>query len=495
MSPTSAPVPADHHDSNDYDPEVSSSSRGPYNYIDPELSIIYEGLSLFDPPDKANDPAKGQVRDVESYWCRKCSMLFRTTEAFFEHRRTLALHITCEHCEIAGDFANLAELRQHCCNHHFGCPYCEGATVWKTWAALNKHYRVDHYLCRFCIYVQCFTTQDDLHAHYRASHPTCLLCPNPLVFRCEEELREHCLREHFGCPCCDTATYSEDEESLNIHIGLYHFSCHLCIYQTVFTSPEDLLAHRRTAHGFFDCGFCCPQQPRVIWPAPWRKHMERCYYPNPCTDDFHSDAIVMIDYCDLCKQTFEPQDRSVHLLWSHFCQDCARYGTIFKMHRDDHFVECSLGPRRSKKDYDESQSTRANGRQQWQQTRESFWRQHDNFKTRAEQQRASSPPLSPPSPPPPPPTQKPQVPAPLDIYAILKISPQSSPDEMKRAVRVRRVEIHPDKRKRQGLSKEEEDMIEEEAKLVGWAADILLDQEKRQTHDEQLQAWKVRYGQ
>lgn len=66
---------------------------------------------------------------------------------------------------------------------------------------------------------------------------------------------------------------------------------------------------------------------------------------------------------------------------------------------------------------------------------------------------------------------------------------------MKQAVRVRRVETHPDKRKRQGLSQGEEDWIDEEAKLVGWAADILLDPEKRKKHGEQVHAWKMRYEQ
>lgn len=185
--------------------------------------------------------------------------------------------------------------------------------------------------------MQLFPTRDDLEAHYRASHTMCPQCANPLVFMYKEELREHCLREHFGCRWCKTATYSEDEESLDNHIRLDHFSCHLYNYQTVFTWQEDLRAHRRTAHGSFDCSFCYPEQPRIIWPAPWRKHMEQCFYPNPCTDDLHSciddvhsETIPMIDHCDLCKKMFEPQSRKVHLLFSHSCQDCALYEIILR---------------------------------------------------------------------------------------------------------------------------------------------------------------------
>ena len=503
MSANSAAVPVNHHDSDDYDPETPPSSGRPYcrNYL--ELSIICERLNLFEPPETTSDRAQSEVKDVKDYRCLQCSISFRTAETLLEHRRTSALHITCKSCEIAEDFADLAELRQHCCDHHFGCPYCEGATVCKTAVALDRHYRIDHFSCRFCIFLHLFATKDDLQAHYRASHLACPRCPKPVVFLYKEELREHCLDQHFGCPCCNAVPWSENEEQLNTHFRQEHFPCCSCNDQTVFTLQEDLLAHQRTAHGVFDCHFCYPQQPRIIWPAPWRKHMEQCYYPNPCTDDFHSATAHTIDYCDLCEETFLPQNREFHLLWWHFCQDCARYGTIFKMHHDGHASECSRhGPRWSKKEYDESRSTRANGRDQWQRRTQQddlpgdyFWRGFENFKTSKTRANEHKAPPPPPSSPPPPPTRRPQEPAPLDIYTILNISPRSSPYEMKRAVRDRRIETHPDKRKRQGLAKEEGDELEEEAKLVGWAADILLDSEKRQEHDEQMHAWKVRFRQ
>lgn len=493
MSPTSAPVPVDHHDWNEYDPEALPSFRRPYHYNDIEVPINCERLSISDPPD-ISDPINSEENDAEIRWCPRCFTGFGSTEALLEHRRTSALHITCEFCERVEDFANEEELWQHCCGHHFACWYREGATfcanVCKSAADLDRHFRIDHFSCRFCIYVQLFATLEDLKDHYRASHITCPRCPDPLVFRYKEELREHCLREHFGCPCCDSVTWSEDEESLRTHIGLEHFPCCFCISQTVFASREDLLAHRRTAHGCFDCLLCKPQQPRIIWPAPWREHMEQCYYPNPCTDDFHQDGFDMISYCDLCEKTFKPQYRLIHLLFNHFCQDCARYGTIFKMHKEKHLSECSrqdasAGPPWWHRQEQQQQNDPA---------RESFRRQHEDFKTRANEQRAP-PSASHPHSHPPPPTQKPQEPEPLDIYTILKISPQSPPEVMKQAVRVRRVETHPDKRKRQGLSQGEEDWIDEEAKLVGWAADILLDPEKRKKHGEQVHAWKMRYEQ
>ena len=45
------------------------------------------------------------------------------------------------------------------------------------------------------------------------------------------------------------------------------------------------------------------------------------------------------------------------------------------------------------------------------------------------------------------------------------------------------IATHPDKLKRESLSKSEEVRIDEVAKMVGWAVDIVLDPEKRRQYD------------
>lgn len=508
MNPTSAPIPADQNNISDYDPELPPSSRGPYNYDDLELSIICEGLSVSDPPDTGSDLGSNDTKNAEGFWCHKCFTGFRTTEALLEHRRTSTLHITCSNCEIAEDFANLMELRQHCCDRHFGCPHCEGASVWNTAAGLNRHYQIDHFLCRASLFEQYFATQDDLQAHCRAFHIACPLCSDLLVFRYQEELREHCLRVHFGCPFCYAVSWSEGAEMLKTHIRLEHWPCYFWNCPQIFASREGLLAHRRTAHGFFDCPYC-PQQPWIDWPTSWREHMEQCHYPNACNTNFDPGPARMVSYCNVCKKTLELHDQ-YHFLRFHYCRDCARYESLFKTWTQEHMTGCwrqfvfgqwwhqwqkenEAYSMRAAGPFQHGNSQPGNVHENWQEqqqpnqkaepnesARESFQREHEDFDTRANEQRA------------PPPSQKPQEPAPLDIYTILKISPESSPEDIKRTVRVRRIETHPDKRRRQGSSREEEDTINEEAKLVGWAADIVLDPEKRQKHDEQIQAWKVR---
>ena len=65
------------------------------------------------------------------------------------------------------------------------------------------------------------------------------------------------------------------------------------------------------------------------------------------------------------------------------------------------------------------------------------------------------------------------------MYVILRMSPHSSGDDVKRAVRDMYTETHTDNLKRHILLRAEEDNIEEESKLVVGAADVMFDLEKR----------------
>ncbi len=45
------------------------------------------------------------------------------------------------------------------------------------------------------------------------------------------------------------------------------------------------------------------------------------------------------------------------------------------------------------------------------------------------------------------------------------------------------------------MSKVETDAIDEMAKMVGFAADIVADSAKRLSHDAEMRKWRVKYGQ
>ena len=79
---------------------------------------------------------------------------------------------------------------------------------------------------------------------------------------------------------------------------------------------------------------------------------------------------------------------------------------------------------------------------------------------------------------------------PIDVYAVLGINPQCSQEEAKRAARQSRIDTHPDKLKRDGMSAAEIYEIDEMAKLVGFAADTVVDPVKRWEYDRSVMEWR-----
>lgn len=78
-----------------------------------------------------------------------------------------------------------------------------------------------------------------------------------------------------------------------------------------------------------------------------------------------------------------------------------------------------------------------------------------------------------------------------DFYAMLEISPLATEAEIKRAARRKRVEVHPDKLKRPGMSDLELDKIDAGAAKVGQAADVLQNLEQKLEYDRKLYAAKT----
>ena len=79
---------------------------------------------------------------------------------------------------------------------------------------------------------------------------------------------------------------------------------------------------------------------------------------------------------------------------------------------------------------------------------------------------------------------------PPDFYAILKISHLATDDQIRSAAKRRRVEVHPDRLKRPGMSESEMNEIDKMAARVGEASDVLLNPEQRLKYDSQLYAAK-----
>lgn len=73
-----------------------------------------------------------------------------------------------------------------------------------------------------------------------------------------------------------------------------------------------------------------------------------------------------------------------------------------------------------------------------------------------------------------------------DLYGDLRIHPSSTQGEIAQAARKRRIEVHPDKLKKPGMTDKELEKIDQTAMQVGRAADILLDPEKKAKYDKKL---------
>ncbi|KAI4222036.1 MAG: hypothetical protein L6R36_006458 [Xanthoria steineri] len=98
---------------------------------------------------------------------------------------------------------------------------------------------------------------------------------------------------------------------------------------------------------------------------------------------------------------------------------------------------------------------------------------------------AKPPPKASPKPAPQPPIKPKASSAAPDLYALLGVNPRSSRQAIERAAKKKRIDCHPDKLKRNGMSDPELQAIDDWAKEVGGAAEVLLDPSKRAQYDKQ----------
>ena len=76
-----------------------------------------------------------------------------------------------------------------------------------------------------------------------------------------------------------------------------------------------------------------------------------------------------------------------------------------------------------------------------------------------------------------------------DHYLTLKISPLASAEEIKSAAKRRRVEVHPDRLKKEGMDDSERAKIDAAAAEVGQAAEVLQSAEQKLKYDRQRNAY------
>ncbi|KAL8762261.1 MAG: hypothetical protein Q9184_001709 [Pyrenodesmia sp. 2 TL-2023] len=72
-----------------------------------------------------------------------------------------------------------------------------------------------------------------------------------------------------------------------------------------------------------------------------------------------------------------------------------------------------------------------------------------------------------------------------DLYERLRVHPLSTDAEIAQAAKKRRIEVHPDRERKPGMTERELNEIDEIAKEVGYAADVLQDAEKKRRYDRE----------
>ncbi|KAI4203832.1 MAG: hypothetical protein LQ346_001709 [Caloplaca aetnensis] len=74
---------------------------------------------------------------------------------------------------------------------------------------------------------------------------------------------------------------------------------------------------------------------------------------------------------------------------------------------------------------------------------------------------------------------------PSDLYERLRVHPLSSNTQIAHAAKKKRIEVHPDRLRKPGMTERELQEIDEIAKDVGYAADVLQDADKRRKYDKE----------
>lgn len=420
-------------------------------------------------------------RHISCYGCiRRCIISgtvqtvpheFGSLEERLEH--FIAAHHPCHICstpENIKNFGSEGSFMDHM-ERHFACVHCNHQTTFKSYSEWKEHLLKFHHACLLCrgwgITIK-FDNEAILLSHMEDSHHACVFgCKDPdfgndRVFGSDKSLRQHYIKHHHGCHFCLIRNFHSKRERDQHHKQEHPdsqserpqkpspkpkpknaFHCKSCSDNLAgFSQHEDLLSHRRKHHGVVFCSDPTCVRPTLInWPRWQHDHMEFCHHPNPC-NDFSSKTLN--DNCPICHEPCRTSAFMLrHFQSKHPCAECnehiAHYFSIQTEHATRHHE-----PKPKPKPHNSPSS--------------------------------SSPPK------------------PLDIYAILELPPHSSHEEIKRIAKRRRIETHPDRLVKEGMGETEKAAIDEKAKLVGWAADVVCDGARRERYDEEVRIWMRDYG-
>ena len=403
---------------------------------------------------------KNQARRTKREWTLSGNADRKTANKDSGIHKTLAP----QPVDDATNDAQLAQLAQHLC-------MSEQSDYDQRQAAKDPF---DERVCEKCFLS--FSSKQARLEHIKRSnmHIVCRWCKDPTEYATEKEFGHHRCGDWVRCWLCLSPTVWPNRPTLQKHKWEAHLTCQACDMDVMYLSKEYLRKHKQAAHAALYCEFC---NMLLDDEASKKNHMKgkhsKCLHCQVYFENRVSRAQHRILYCHFCKQGFtsriekEGHYKSLH---ANVCEDCAFYKAPNKKYCHWHSAEEKRKER--EKWY----------RKAWSSAIYGFWsklkatagpKRHEKGQTQDSYGQ---------NPPP-----KPLPEGIVDLYAVLRVNSKSSAEEIEKAAKKRRIKTHPDRlERRDGLTEEEKEHIREEAKQVGWAADILTDPITKASYDREV---------
>ncbi|KAL8970958.1 MAG: hypothetical protein Q9197_003537 [Variospora fuerteventurae] len=304
--------------------------------------------------------------------------------------------------------------------------------------------------CPTCFIEFSFPGARELHWKTSSCRFKCTLCPERTNHGSDQGLRDHWKDKHarLYCSACDKVCVNR--RALRDHQCIRQTHCDTC--RVVFPSDEAQKCHFRTHHIFIR--YCDGCRKMYQDQDDGRKcHKKHCYTGKHDPESkTRGDAEMKEEDSDVDKaaRSEEKQRRSRRDPNSN---------------REDTKSGANEHPHNSKRrDQKRNRTEDTKGNQR------SDWESNEKARSPKELLRKGFP----------------------DLYSCLGLSVWSPQEEVVQAARRKRIEVHPDRVKKADMTDDDLQRVDEIAKEVGQAADILSDPVKRVKYDADLRQQRVR---
>ncbi|MCJ1425545.1 hypothetical protein MMC29_003445 [Sticta canariensis] len=377
-------------------------------------------------------------------WCQKCDRAFETTEAYELHLKASNKHYICQYCDSLADYHTFARLQSHWQVNHSSvfCKLCY--QNFSSPAEKQNHLLYHHSICEPCRIWFLSPHHRRYHWTYSTAHRDtyCKFCN--LDFSNHVALDDHMINVHRSEP--------QDEMGTDNNTGENHYLCKDCMIW--FKSQRSRRYHWAFsgAHRHTYCMSCNLYFPN---PVAFEAHVINVHRPEPRERLGTGNP----DSNENAGPRNSGKYNQEHDLRQESSKGKSRHQNDPGRDNSRRFPKDS----RSKDDKKKPSNSKSRGRNT-----------HTTDSGSSKDHRGSSP----------------KDALPPNHYATLGISSTSSAEEIEKAARQKRIETHPDRLKRKpGLSAQELEAIDINAKNIGFAAEVLGDPALRRQYDVVYRQW------